>query len=173
MRTFAAAAIAGLVAATPMSEMEYKFINFVAKYGKSYGTKEEYQFRLQQFAKNDAAIEEENATQVNYRLAHNKMSDWTEMEYKRLLGYRPDNQTAEAVFESNQAVPSWTTGWNWINQGAVNPVQDQGQCGSCWAFGSVACMEGAWFQKTGTLLKFAEQQLVDCVKTCMGCNGGW
>jgi len=34
-------------------------------------------------------------------------------------------------------------------------------------------MEGAWQIAHGTLYKFAEQQLVDCVKTCMGCNGGW
>jgi C1A family cysteine protease len=34
-------------------------------------------------------------------------------------------------------------------------------------------MEGAYQIKSGTLQSFAEQQLVDCVKTCQGCNGGW
>jgi C1A family cysteine protease len=34
-------------------------------------------------------------------------------------------------------------------------------------------MEGAYKLKSGTLESFAEQQLVDCVKTCYGCNGGW
>jgi hypothetical protein len=27
--------------------------------------------------------------------------------------------------------------------------------------------------KTGTVTQFSEQQLVDCVKSCYGCNGGW
>lgn len=33
-------------------------------------------------------------------------------------------------------------------------------------------MEGAHFLKTGTLLSFSEQQLVDCSKRNSGCNGG-
>lgn len=36
----------------------------------------------------------------------------------------------------------------------------------------MASLEGAHFIKSNTLEKFAEQQLVDCVKTCFGCNGG-
>jgi len=34
-------------------------------------------------------------------------------------------------------------------------------------------LEGAYQIKSGILQSFAEQQLVDCVKTCYGCNGGW
>jgi len=42
MKTFIAATIAAVAMAKPMTEMEYKFINYVAKFGKSYGTTEEY-----------------------------------------------------------------------------------------------------------------------------------
>ena len=90
MRTFAAALVAGLVAATPMTDMEFKFINYVAKFNKSYGTKEEYAFRMEQFAAKELAIQEENASQNSYTLAHNKMSDWTHDEYRQLLGGLPD-----------------------------------------------------------------------------------
>jgi len=61
---------------------------------------------------------------------------------------------------------------DWRSKGAVNPVQNQGQCGSCWAFSSIAGMEGAHFLKTGKLVKLAEEQLKDCDTQSSGCNGG-
>ena len=33
-------------------DIDYKFINYVGKYQKSYGTREEFIFRLKNFAKN-------------------------------------------------------------------------------------------------------------------------
>lgn len=61
---------------------------------------------------------------------------------------------------------------NWVTNGAVNPIQDQGQCGSCWSFSSCCAMEGIDQITNGTLRKFSEQQLVSCVRLCFGCNGG-
>ena len=55
----------------------------------------------------------------------------------------------------------------------MNPIQDQGQCGSCWTFSTQGSMEtNECIVNGGTLSKYSEQQLVDCVKTCYGCNGG-
>ena len=64
---------------------------------------------------------------------------------------------------------------NWVTAGKVNPIKDQGQCGSCWAFSTAAADESAWAIKTGTLLSFSEQQLVDCAwdQGNLGCSGGW
>merc|ERR1719389_992372 len=61
---------------------------------------------------------------------------------------------------------------DWRENGAVNEVQDQGQCGSCWTFSTMASFEAAEFIANGNLEKFAEQQLVDCVRLMHGCNGG-
>ena len=49
--------------------------------------------------------------------------------------------------------------WDWLAKGAVTPVQDQGSCGSCYAFSAIAAIEGAYYLQSGTgsLLKFSEQ----------------
>ena len=67
---------------------------------------------------------------------------------------------------------------NCINQGAVTPVKDQGQCGSCWSFSTTGALEGASFIKYGKLISLSEQNFVDCDTLAnggsgdLGCNGG-
>ena len=63
------------------------------------------------------------------------------------------NDTNVVTLETNDL----PTEINWVEKGAVNPVQDQGQCGSCWAFSAVAQMEGQHFIQSGKLLKLSEQ----------------
>ncbi|EGC39112.1 hypothetical protein DICPUDRAFT_148111 [Dictyostelium purpureum] len=62
---------------------------------------------------------------------------------------------------------------DWKNY--LTPVRDQGQCGSCWSFGSVAAMESRYLIKYGTALKatldLSEQNAVSCISN--GCSGGW
>jgi len=63
--------------------------------------------------------------------------------------------------------------FDWRGQGAVNPIKDQKQCGSCWAFATVANIEGAGFVTNKKLLSLSEQELVDCDKgQDQGCQGG-
>lgn len=77
MKTVAIVALVGAVAALALFavsapsatslfqasnwEVEQEFIRFVAHNRKAYGTRDEYNFRFQQFQKNLAKIEEMNA----------------------------------------------------------------------------------------------------------------
>jgi hypothetical protein len=57
--------------------------------------------------------------------------------------------------------------------GIYTPIKDQGQCGSCWAFSTVAGLEAAIKKTSGSTLNLSEQYLVSCNSLGYGCNGGW
>ncbi len=55
-----------------------------------------------------------------------------------------------------------------------SPVRSQGQCGSCWAFTTVALVENMANRANLAIDKdFAEQTLVSCTHDGEGCYGGW
>jgi len=161
---------------TSLSTTSLSTASFIAQHSKSYATIEEYQIRLSLFAKADKAIEEFNATETTSVHGHNKFSDYNSYEKSRLLGAKNSPKATEYETPVVGTVPDWTTGVNWVEVGAVSGVKDQGQCGSCWAFSSTGALESAYHigaHKTGYVTQFSEQQLVDCVQSCLGCNGGW
>jgi len=62
---------------------------------------------------------------------------------------------------------------DWVAKGGVTPVKDQGQCGSCWAFSTMAAVEAVHKIKTSKNVDLSEQQLVDCnTNGNSGCSGG-
>jgi cathepsin L len=57
--------------------------------------------------------------------------------------------------------------------GPYTPVKNQGNCGSCWAFGMTAQAETTAKVYTGTTYDFSEQYVLNCTNKRWGCNGGF
>lgn len=92
-------------------------------------------------------------------------------QLKKRLGTIIERKNLRGEIPSVVGLP---TSFDWRDQGMVTPVKDQGNCGSCWAFGSVAGLESQLLL-AGTTPNpdFSEQFVVSCNKTNSGCDGGY
>ena len=155
-----------------LTAADYEFMKFVSTHGRSFGTKAEYNFRSKIFKAKLAEIERLNAEQDTAVYGVNQFTDRTPEEMKKMLGFKPEMKT-KATYHSLHT-ENLQDEVDWRTKGAVTPVKDQGQCGSCWAFSTTGSVEGAMFLATGKLQSFSEQQLVDCSSSFgnEGCNGG-
>ena len=133
-------------------------------------TGDEYHFRLGVFMTTLRYIEDFNRDKSKtYRLGLNHLSALTRTEYLSMLGTRPCKTNGGSVATGRRVAPEQI---DWREKGVVNEIKDQGQCGSCWAFGTVQASESAYAIKYGQLLSLSESNLVDCCPSCQGCDGG-
>lgn len=87
----------------------------------------------------------------------------------------------EAISADDRGLPALQLAgsFDWRNnnsQDYLPPIRNQGSCGSCWAFGTVAPLEAAIKIKQGFTVDLSEQYLVSCSfgeSYDYGCNGGW
>lgn len=86
----------------------------------------------------------------------------------------PDvNATVQEVLVDLPAALDWR---NYNGGNYISPVQDQGNCGSCWAFAGVAALESLQSIASatpGTFRDLSEQIVASCDLDNFGCIGGY
>ncbi|KAL9249551.1 Senescence-specific cysteine protease SAG39-like protein [Drosera capensis] len=163
----------------PELSMSQKHEEWMAQYGHIYSDEDEKERRFQIFKKNVKYIEDMNKLNKGFTIAINAFADLTNAEflasrtgYKRQTVGLSSKKSTTFRYENNSVLPASI---DWRKKEAVNPIKDQGQCGSCWAFSTVASIEGITKIKTGKLISLSEQELVDCDMNGEdhGCHGGY
>lgn len=160
--TIASMLVAASLAYETIQPREFEFMKFISKWNKSYGTREEFKFRMEQWIKIDDFIAEVNDpnSEHTHTAAHNKFSDWTREEYEKLMGLK--NQPMPETTETFDAPEGYVSNGskNWTT--CVTAVKNQGQCGSCYSFSATEVSESSYCISTGTLYTMSEQVIVDC-----------
>jgi len=155
---------------------QFLFTSWAKQHKKNYDVAEVFQ-RFNVFNDNMAKIIAHNSAKQSFTMSMNEFGDLTADEFKAqyhgLLPFRSEYLKAQnaPAFPKDLKIASSV---DWTTKGAVTPVKNQGQCGSCWAFSTTGSIEGAHQIATGKLVPLSEQELVDCAGSSgnQGCNGG-
>lgn len=149
------------------------FDNWKIEYGRKYPNEKEEAYRFSIFQK--------KLRDYEYRTLHDtaifgpgQFSDMTEKEFREKVGgtvkddclqSSNDNSTHSLTMDEALAIIKANGGddIDWRTRGAVTPVKNQGQYGTCWSFGATGTVEGMMVV-TGKLplQSISEQELIDC-----------
>jgi len=155
------------------ASIEDEFELWMKKYNKVYDSLEEKMYRMKVFEENVAHVSQMNSASNQIKYGINAFSDMTSEEFSNF--YTTNTKKFSSVMKSlkaskvvapsgkNRYLPKY---FSWLDEGAVSSVKNQKKCGSCFAFGSVANMEGQLFLHTGRLVNLSEQQIMDCDHEC-------
>jgi len=134
---------------------------------------------MQDIMKQNADYE---AGRTTWFAAENQFTDMSPAEFKEeiigtgcVVGFAERQRMVEEKTEGFLDVSGIEAdAIDWVDNGAVTDVKNQGGCGSCWSFSTTGSLEGAYYNKHSVLKSFSEQQLVDCAgeEGNLGCNGG-
>jgi C1A family cysteine protease len=153
-------------------DLNDRFVSWSQEHNVSFDNDEHFVSVFNNWYDNDLFINDYNVKDNNVVLAHNQFSGMDTDEFRGFLGKYKKIGNGSVVLTGD-----YSASVNWVDAGGVTPVKNQGQCGSCWSFSTTGALEGAYFNKYGSLVSFSEQQLVDCDKfrnggSDNGCNGG-
>eukprot|EP01012_Entosiphon_sulcatum_P054536 TRINITY_DN7540_c2_g1_i1.p1 TRINITY_DN7540_c2_g1~~TRINITY_DN7540_c2_g1_i1.p1 ORF type:complete len:396 (+),score=95.85 TRINITY_DN7540_c2_g1_i1:34-1188(+) len=157
----------------------YTFDQYFADFRREYAGRERL-LRKRLFEEKLEAIRRHNAQvpKPSWTAGVNEYTDWTDLEWNRLMGYRKEMGRARAAAATQQfdaaglpPLHQLPTDVDWRTKKVVTAPKDQGACGSCWSFASAETIESHWAIKTGTLNVLSEQNILDCTANPRHCGG--
>jgi len=159
---------------------ERNFEAFMTKFEKVYDL-EEKAYRLSVFNQNLKTLDVHNAGYEagnhTWFMKVTQFADMTPYEFSAYVkrgsggGYLRDPARIPNIKHHEKVEGCGSV--DWVAQGKVTPVKNQGNCGSCWSFSTTGAIEGRYSIRTGgSPTPLSEQELVDCDHRDSGCNGG-
>lgn len=100
-------------------------------------------------------------------------SDMTNEEFKKKFTGLSLNNVKEIVLDAPVELPETIAAQNLGQTAYDHKIRNQGECGSCWAFSTVATLEKMYYDIYRAQVDLSQQDLVDCSTEDNGCDGGW
>ena len=149
-----------------------QFQKFINKYKKKYSSINEYLYRYQLFRNNVLSIV--NSEKSSFKKGITQFSDLTKQEFsKTYLNLNYDEMDAVNIHpytvNNINLAPS---SYDYRNTYLLGAPQDQGMCGSSWAFATLGNLQAYYARHIGRFEYLSKQMLIDCDTTDSGCNGG-
>jgi C1A family cysteine protease len=123
-------------------------------------------------------IANHNESASSYALGFTAFSADTDDDMQDRAGYRyvnytgTENELPTATDLGDEQTEPLPDKLDWVAEGGVTYVKDQGRCGCCWATSVTGAIEGAAFANNGYLQSMSFQQLISCNDFNAGCDGG-
>lgn len=150
------------------------FGEFQKKRGRRYKNDEQALKAEGHYKRHRRFFDEHNARfqagEVTFTVGDNEFADQNNTEVIADL-CKTVLPRGERAVQAPNTFPAGAASRDYTSQ--MQPIVNQGSCGSCWAFAAVAQLE-AFYKKNSYNYVMSPQYLVDCSRgTNQGCNGGW
>lgn len=178
--------VVDVAASKTLTEYRQEWEMYKLRFNKHYAAnsvEDRMRFRiyLSRLPENNARLREIQSENPLAFFGPNPFSDWTEKELdsrrNKKLAARVVKKSSSPSVLDRQLLSNFMSrsaearSVNWTAKGAVTNVKNQGQCGSCWAFSTAACLEGQNAIINGRRDSLSPQELVSCDTLDYGCDG--
>jgi len=187
-----------LLALHSVTSSKDTFLQFARDHAKTYSSIDEFKTRQTIFESNYLDMLEHNQRyekgEVSWARKVTKFYDRTMEEFIADVGLgmpeipnkqdRIDIESPTFMEKLSSVKGNAPSSFSWVDQGAVSPVKNQGQCGSCAAFATIATLETCYYLQTNDMRDLSEQHITDCANGhyyydndgtwgAFGCDGAW
>lgn len=148
------------------------------------GSPEEQRAMFTMFSSTVQKVELHNASALGgyYTMALNEFAATPAAEFRQRFGLRPPHRARRRRLLASHGAPTALSlssefdltkhGLNWALRGVVTKPLDQGECGSCFIYATVAAISAWYARASGKLIVFDPQSVVDLMKDDSPCDGG-